>query len=332
METRKVQQTGGSSFIVSLPKEWIRKRDIKKNDLLGIISQPDGNLLVTPKIDSRDIERIKVFDIDEIKDIEFLFRLLIGSYIMGYSEFVIKSSRKIESKTREKIIYFTQIVIGPEIIDETANQITLKDLLNPKEMPFHKTIKRMYIMAESMHLDAIKALKTKNQELLEEIIKRDDHIDRLQWLISRQTNIALRDIILAQRMEVTLQEAHFYHLISRLLERIADHAVNLAKNVMKLNKYNISDKIVEDISNASKIAISQLNNSLDALLQKNINKANTNIESVQELISSCEKINQITDQNNLQSSIALSYVIESIRRTGEYSSDISELIIDYLVN
>ncbi|MFX1556870.1 MAG: AbrB/MazE/SpoVT family DNA-binding domain-containing protein, partial [Promethearchaeota archaeon] len=29
IETRRVQQTGGSSFIVSLPKEWIEKHGIE---------------------------------------------------------------------------------------------------------------------------------------------------------------------------------------------------------------------------------------------------------------------------------------------------------------
>ncbi len=332
METRKVQQTGGSSFIVSLPKEWIKKRSIKKNDLLGIITQPDGNLLVTPQVDPHSVERKKEIDFDEVKDNDFLFRLLIGAYIMGYSKLVIKSSRKIESKTREKIIYFSQIVIGPEIIEETANQITLKDLLNPNEMPFHKTIKRMYIIAENMHLDAIKALKTNNQELAEDIAKRDDDIDRLQWLIARQTNIVLRDIMLSQKMGVSLEEAHFYHLIGRLLERIADHGVNLAKNVKNLIKFQIDEKTIDEISRASEISMRLLNNSLDALLQKNINMSNQNIESVKELNAACEEINHLSNNGNLHLTIALSYAIESIRRAGEYSSDITELIIDYLMN
>jgi len=49
IETRKVQKTGGSSYIISLPKVWIDKHGVKKNDTLGILSQPDGNLLITPQ-------------------------------------------------------------------------------------------------------------------------------------------------------------------------------------------------------------------------------------------------------------------------------------------
>ncbi|MFX1307830.1 MAG: AbrB/MazE/SpoVT family DNA-binding domain-containing protein, partial [Promethearchaeota archaeon] len=94
METRKVQQTGGSSFIISLPKEWIEKHKIKPKDTLGIISQSDGNLLVTHNINSEEYVKSKVLDVDEITDSNYLFRLLIGMYVMGYTVITIKSSKK----------------------------------------------------------------------------------------------------------------------------------------------------------------------------------------------------------------------------------------------
>ena len=332
METRKVQQTGGSTFIISLPKGWIDKYGIQKNDLLGILAQPDGNLLITPKIDPKDVLKTKKLDIDDILDSNYLFRLLIGVYIMGFSEIIISSSRKIDSNMRDTIIGFTQLVIGPEIIDETKNQIVLKDILNPKEIPFEKSLRRMYILAENMHEDAMKALKTNDEDLTRDIIKRDNDIDRLHWLIGRQSNIVLKDIILAQKMGVTLEEAHFFHLISRLLERIADHAVNIAKNILLIIQNSFDEETITNISKASEISIKILNNSLDAWLQKDIGKANDNIELVKGLISTCENINLYPNHNDLEQSIALSYIIESIRRTGEYSADISELIINDLVN
>ncbi|MBN1800274.1 MAG: phosphate uptake regulator PhoU, partial [Candidatus Lokiarchaeota archaeon] len=331
IETRKVQQTGGSSFIVSLPKEWIRKYGVKKNDILSIISQPDGNLLVSPRIESRTIAKIKKIDLDDISSSNFLYRLLIGAYIRGFSEIVLSSSRKIDSSIRNVILNFTQIVIGPEIINETNNEIVLKDLLNPKEMPFEKTIRRMYILSETMHEEAIKALKTRNTQLAEDILKRDNDIDRLHWLIGRQSNMVLTDIILAQKMGVNPDEANFFHLISRLLERIADHAVYIAQNVLILLENSLSEIIIESISNASELSMNMLINSLDAWLRKDITRANDNIDLVSELRNACEKVTIGPEINHLEQSIALGYIVESIRRTGEYSADICELIIDYLI-
>ncbi|MFX1478838.1 MAG: PhoU domain-containing protein [Promethearchaeota archaeon] len=330
-QTRKVQKTGGSSFIISLPKAWIDKHGIEKNDTLGILSQPDGNLLITPQVDaSKKRIKIKEIDVDEIKSGDFLFRILIGAYIMGFSKFIIKSSKKFESKIIDCIRNFTQIAVGPEITEESSNHIAIKDLVNPTEMPFEKTIRRMFILVHSMHEDSINALEKKNKDLADEVIKRDDDIDRLHWLVSRQSHIVLKDIILCQKMGITLEQASHYQQISKFLERIGDHAVKIAKNVLLINFNNFDNKLPNEIITASKISLDILDKSLDAWLQKSISLANENIESIKDLISATEKIS-LNSKSSTEISIAIGYIIESIRRTGEYSADISEIIINNLV-
>jgi phosphate uptake regulator len=297
---------------------------------LGILSQPDGNLLITPQLDTEKILKTKEIDVDGIEDGNFLFRILIGAYIMGFSRIELKSSRKFEPHIRDCITNFTQIAIGPEIVEESNNYILIKDLVNPKEMPFEKTIRRMYILVQSMHEDAIKALKTGDKNLAEEVVKRDDDVDRLHWLVGRQSHIVLRDIILCQKLGITLEQASHFQQISRFLERTADHAVRIAKNTLLVADKNIGKDLLDGILNASNISLQLLNKSLDAWLQKNINLANENIELIEDLIQATEKIS-LNSIDNAETSIAIGYIVESIRRTGEYAGDISEIIINNLV-
>jgi len=271
IETRKVQKTGGSTYIISLPKEWINKHGIQVKDTIGILSQPDGNLLITPYISSEKLIKEKKFDVDEIKNSDFLFRLLIGAYIMGYNIIEVRSSKKFESVIRDTIRNFSKITIGTEIMEESDNIIIIKDLLDPKEMPFEKTIKRMYILANSMHEDALKALETGNKSLAEKVIESDDDIDRLNWLVERQAHIVLRDIILCQKLDITLEDASNYKFISRFLERISDHAVKIAKNVLLIDYQKIDKELYNNIMKASEISLELLNMSLDAWLQKDLN-------------------------------------------------------------
>lgn len=329
-QTRKVQKTGGSSYIISLPKTWIDKNGIEKNDTLGILSQPDGNLLITPQIETERIQKVKEIDAEDYPEDNFLFRVLIGAYIMGFSIIIIKSSKKFEPHIRDTIRKFTQIAIGPEIEEESSNFIKIKDLVNPREMPFEKTIRRMYILAHGMFEDSMNAFKTSNLNMAENVIKSDNEIDRLHYLIMRQVSIALSDIILCQKMGVTLEDAVHFQQISRFLERIADHAVKISKNVINLGDSRVDDKIKGEIEDTSNLSIELLNRSLDAWLQKDINLANECIELIKSLISTTEKIS-FNSSNNTKSSIAIGYIIESIRRTGEYSGDISEVIINNLI-
>ena len=332
MEIRKVQVTGGSSYVITLPKEWVKSLNIKKNDPLGLIVQPDGTLLITAETTGERTHRVKEFSVDTIDDPEYLFRLLVGAYIMGHSIIVVKSEERISPMVADCVTNFTQTAIGPEIIEETIKSITIKDLLNPAEMPFDKTIKRLYLILKIMHEDALNALKNRDKQLAEDLIARDSNVDRLQWLIARQSNVVLRDVTLAKKMGVTQEEATSYFLISRIMERIGDHAVRIAENIPSLIDDNLDESIVGVIASASSLSLEIFADSMNAWTRKDIKAANENIDSIQELVLHCEKINNSALQIKGKSSISLGYIAESIKRTGEYAGDIAELVINHLVN
>jgi len=329
MEIRKVQITGGSSFVITLPKEWIKSLNIKKNDSLGLIVQKDGTLLVTPDKVIEKKRKEKEYIVDSDTDKTFLFRLLVGAYVMGYSDIAIRSNETMPPQIREAIRMFTQIAIGPEIVDEEPNLFVVKDLLSPMEMPFEKTVKRMYSLVESMHKDAIKSLKTNNKELAQNVVSRDFEVDRLYWLATHQYNVILTDILLSKKMGLSQEEASYFFLISRILERIGDHASILGENVLKvIGKLN--PDIIQDIESASSLALDILSKSFESHFKKNIKKANDNIDSVDKLLEKCEEINNKVLNLGIEA-IPVVYIVESIRRTGEYSGDISELTINYLI-
>ena len=200
MDIRKIQVTGGASFIVSLPKEWARKNNISKNDKVGIMPRNDGSLLITTKIQGEQTLKTKEFDISKIDDTQHLFRMLLGAYIVGYNIFKIISDKRISPSIRESIRNFIRAAIGLEIIEETTNSLTLKDLLDPTEMPFDQAIKRITSLVKNMHKDALFALASNDEAISKDVIARDIDVDRLHWLISRQYNVVSKDILLADNM------------------------------------------------------------------------------------------------------------------------------------
>ncbi|HYX72503.1 MAG TPA: AbrB/MazE/SpoVT family DNA-binding domain-containing protein, partial [Nitrososphaera sp.] len=47
-ETRKLQYTGGSSYIVSLPKKWIQDLGLRQGDHVVILRQGNSTLQIAP--------------------------------------------------------------------------------------------------------------------------------------------------------------------------------------------------------------------------------------------------------------------------------------------
>jgi len=321
MEIRKVQITGGASFIVSLPKEWAKKQGIKKNDKVGIIIRKDGSLIITPKISKEHKERKKEFMVDNIQNPNYIFRLLLGSYIDGYNIIAVKSKERINPSVKKIIKELTKTAIGLEIIEETKNSITIKDFLNPSELPFEKGIKRIVSIINSMHEDNVLALRNKDENLFYDVITRDDDIDRMHWLISRQFNI------LSQNSEEKIVN---YSTMSRILERIGDHAVRIAKNSIKILN-TIDSKLTDAIIEAEKMAIDMFRMSITSFFDKNLKMANECIEKTGELIHACKNISNTALQHDSAMAIYLGYIGESIRRTGEYSGDLAEHVINHLI-
>lgn len=331
MEIRKVQITGGSSYVITLPKDWAEKHKVKKNDPLGLVVQPDGTLLVTRDLTETPLQQSRSFDVTSIHDSVFLFRLLIGSYIAGFTKIEITSKERLPASVRMVVRDFTQMTIGPEVVEETDNSVVLKDLLNPAEMPFENTIKRMYVIVRNMYLDALGVLEGRNSQLAGDVVTRDNDVDRLHWLVARQTNIILKNASLARKMGATPTHVVNTYLISRILERIGDHAVKYAENAKKIQVRNLDPVLLEDLRKATALSQSLLDRSIVSFFKSDIRESHQNIEQVESLEKVCEEINALAMEKDPETAVTIRNITESIRRAGEYAGDISENVMNILV-
>jgi len=316
--------------MITLPKEWITSLNIKKNDPLAVSLQSDGTLLISTKMQEH-IQKTKEFDVSTISKPVYLLQLLIGAYIAGYTSIKITASQRLSPPIRNVIRTFIQITIGQEVVEETDTTIILKDLLNPVEMPFDRTIKRMHIIVKSMHEDAIRALQTKDTLLSEDVSSRDNDVDRLHWLVARQYNIILQNVSLAEKMDITTETASTCFLISKIIERIGDHIVRITQSIPSLINNTLDKNIIEKITTASNLAEDIFTKSITSYFKKDIKASNEIIESVTKLEKLCEEINTLALQQKGLVAISIGYIVESIRRIGEYAEDISENVINYLV-
>jgi phosphate uptake regulator len=335
MEKRKVQKTGGSSYIITLPKEWLmsiidNESEIKGTEL-GLIVQSDHSLLVTPYLTGRKFQRNQRIDLEKINDPKYLFRYLISTYITGYTEIELVSEKAIDPSTRTAIRKFIQTVRYQEIIEETENYIHIKDLLDPEEMPFPNLIQRMSMTAKNMHKDAVYALKNQDRNLLENIITRDNDVDRLHWLMTRITNMLLRDASLSEKIHIQPETAANMFLLSRIIERIADHGVRFAENALNLVDYSLDKEVTDQIDTAVTLGLDVFQNSIDALFDNDISKANENIDMVEQLYKLSQGIMDYTFKQESVLAIPLDNIVESIRRLGEYSRDISENVMNNIL-
>jgi phosphate uptake regulator len=104
-----------------------------------------------------------------------------------------------------------------------------------------------------------------------------------------------------------------------------------AQNVPKPVDSNLNKQTINHILSAGNLSLDIFNKSMGSFFKNDIKTSNEAMESVAKLELLCEEINAIALKHKGIVAIHVGYVVESIRRIGEYAEDISENVINYLV-
>ncbi|WP_440952976.1 PhoU domain-containing protein [Methanococcoides sp. FTZ1] len=326
IETRKIQQTGGSTYIVSLPKKWAERAGITTGSQVTLQPQEDGTLTIAAEGIIQSTKKKNVIDVNACFGDE-LVRLLIAAYISG-SDMIELRANRIQVDQKKIIRSVCHKLIGPEIIEETANSVLIQDLLNPSEVSIKKSVRRMFLISKSMLNDAMQALKNHDQDLALDVIERDDEVDRLFLLISKQFRTVLRGSRLPDTSETTIDEYHDLRLAASSLERIADHALRIAKIASTLEN-PIPEGTMELLERSHMNSTAMVEDAIDALYNQNTDLANQVIAKVDSAKTSIDELNaSLLDLNSPEVIVALGTVADSIDRIGEYGANISEFAIN----
>ncbi len=328
METRKVQFTGNSTFTISLPKDWIDKMGIRRGDVVGLVRDNRGTITITPSIDARKDYRSKVINLQK-ESPAHLERMLIGAYIMGFDTIIVRAKERIDNAVKEKVRQFTRSVTGVEIVEETINSVTIKDLSDPMELSQEKGVRRLHLIVRSMAVDAMDAFQKGDQTLAVDVINRDSDADRIYWIIMKEHNMMTRDPRLAERLKMTIEESTSYFQIARYLERIGDHGVQIARAVTAITDYAIPRELMHKFELAHSQALKMLDGSISAYFKGSAEDANDVIDDRDNLKTLLRDISISIQKIKAEEAVQLALIEESVRRIAYYATDISEVTINY---
>lgn len=331
-DIRKIQFTGRSTYILSLPKKWIEEMKLKAGDHVSISRNSNNSLCITPDKEKRlnDVvnEVTTLVLIDEAPNT--LKRKIVSIYLSGYNLINLKSKiGRIQPIQREAVREIVRrSLIGTEIIADSSDIITIQILLTLPELSVNTAVRRMFLIASSMHRDVIIALKEKNFEIANGVIKSDDEVDRFSLYI-------LRNLVMATNNERVLQEIGLkypsdclsYRVTVKSIERVADHATRIAIKCLEINQ-DISLAVIEKLEKLSNLALEVLTSSVEAFLRRDYNLADKIADKSENVLNYEREImkflNSIENKDNQNTGANIKLILEDIRRTVEHASDIAE--------
>ncbi len=303
--TRILQQIG-SSILISLPNDWIKKNSLGKGNSLTIETNIDNTVSIynnyqdeVIKIefeygheDGNQQSRKEIAEQVEIKDklIKILLNKIFGAYLLGYNMINIHSKNQISFEDSETLKRATRKLIGLEIVDENSYNIHLQFLIDAKTLNIEKILSMMNSIITGMFKETIRSLSEGfGRDLKKKIDSRDDEIDRQYFLLVRVIRTAIMNKKLASNLNLSNIDMLDYRIAANYLENAGDLIAELVPYLSELKE----KKQIADLIRKTGYSLEEMQHySIEAFTSTSRDKAfkvNENYEEFKESISELKK-------------------------------------------
>ncbi len=223
METRKLISFGKNSYIISLPKEWLKLNNLKKGDLIYLdFDKTNLRLLPAEKKEKYESKKITLETTNKT-----LFRIkdeIISAYLMSYNLIELIGDNIPDNITDIKSII--RDLSGLEIMEISSKRVVAHDILNVEDVNLTNIIRRIDMIVRSMLMDTFDAINTRKGD---DIIARDSDVNRLVFLSFRVLAKAIDEPQFARKLNISMKDLFLYKRLLTGLESIADQVKRIAR-------------------------------------------------------------------------------------------------------
>ncbi|MCR4391273.1 MAG: AbrB/MazE/SpoVT family DNA-binding domain-containing protein [Candidatus Acetothermia bacterium] len=322
---RKVQVTGGGTFLVTLPKEWADAMGIAQGSTVLLVPNDSGALLLVPA-GTREKNRCAI-PMNGREPVH-LQRDIIARYIAGYDVIEVIGDR-IRPEERRMVREIAQSLVGLEVLGETQGAVVLHSVVNVRDFPVDQTIRRIFAITLAMWDDAVAACTARDEELARDVAERDGDVDRLVLLVARQFGLLLRDLLVEEELKLSRFQFHHYQAVADQLERVADHAVKVSRAALSLAA-ELLPAVGDRVRQAAAASREILTGAVRAFEGRDVPLANR-VLAEKERKDTLAGWAQAAIREQPENAHPISIVMDSLLRSREYGFNIAEIAVDAAV-
>ena len=318
LEPRRLIKFGNSSFIVSLPKEWVERNNLKKGDWIYVRENDDSEIVLFPKerkisAEERQIE-INISD----KDLDIIKKEIASAYVNNYS--LIKVTGKNLKQNSNQIKEIIGPLTGMEILEQNPKEIIIKDFLNVETISPKKVIRRLDNMIRAIFEDLKEGMKEPQfrKEILDEILEDDKNINKLYFLILKLTKMGLNKQELMKLIEMSYDEMSSAQWLAMSIEYLGDDLKRIARF---LTKAKLNSKQKECLKNNCSLIEECFIKAMTAYHKNEPELAKEVLGKKQAVLKEVDKLCKIGD------AVLIGNISERLKMVYSHIYDISKLMI-----
>ncbi len=230
MDYRKLISFSKGSFVVTMPKSWINKHNLRKGDMISIEEGSNQLVFYAGEKEVKKEERSITINTED-KNLDRIKVEIVSAYLNNYNTI------EIFSKTLEDDAPIIKSILrnlsGMEIIEQTGKRIVAKDLLDENSISIQSIIRRIDVITRSMIDDTILCIQGKCNP--KSILHRDVDVNRLYYLGFRVIKSAIENPMLMNKMKTNPWKLLSDKMVISLIEEIADRQKRVSRLIAEAN-------------------------------------------------------------------------------------------------
>ncbi|MFH1641308.1 MAG: hypothetical protein ABIC04_00240 [Nanoarchaeota archaeon] len=232
-------QFGNGGFVVSLPRSWVAKNNLKKGDMLTIREEADQLTFSMDHTDQKKEETRITIEVTG-KKISRIKSEIVSAYLNNYHVIELIAKNKMENPLEIK--HLLRDLAGMEIMEQTSTKLVAKDLINIQDISIDNIIRQIDNIIRGMTEDCVKCIK--GDDHYESIFQRDLDVNRLFYLCIRVIKGGLKNLGFAKILKRENSELALDWLVLVRLEKIADRQKRIARALLNVK---LSDSSADDL-------------------------------------------------------------------------------------
>jgi len=331
---RRLQRMGTVTIGVSLPREWVGTRNLAVGSTVFLRALADGSLLIQDRDPTAAHASVEVF-VQPDRSREHTFRDLVAAYLAGAREFVIREKDGISPETVAVAKTFARRTLQPEIVSEDRDVLILRDVSRGAELDVAALLRRMFQIVLTLQQEAARTWSEPDRWRGVRWEHRDDEVDRHAWLIERILALRLAGAVPGTEAELPVDRPLQTLVLVRSLERIGDHAVQIAEQGLRWAETSPSERLARPLSEFHGQVLDQLRAAFRvATEERDAGHANDVIDVGEALHATYTTLTESlftrggTGGLSALAAVPLGLILQSIDRTVSYAQDIAEVGLD----
>ncbi|TQQ80720.1 AbrB/MazE/SpoVT family DNA-binding domain-containing protein [Halonotius roseus] len=356
METRKIQEVGGGTFTVSLPKAWTSDHGFEAGMELRLYTHRDGSILIRsseaevgwladatvdldagdpdagdPDGDNHDGDDSDGNNSDGVDpdagDPEAAARAVRTAHTVGFETITLRRRGAFTEAEREAVRSTVRELVGTDILTESDAEITIGHLLDTSSASVRQSVIQLQYVVVSLLRDAAEAFGDA-ADTQTRVCDRAAEARRSAEMITRHFSRSLVSYAELDSLGVSRSELFAYYEIATRLETVTEQAVRIATTSEELPEPPSAEAaaavraVVDDVARAVDDAVTAvLNGELTTAQQARERSA----DAIEQIDAVEQRLYEESVSDSVPAAVALSTTLTHLRRAANCSCGIADV-------